>query len=241
LDFKFLSHLKVEEENISINTENPLEIAEIAKDIRFHQEMVQSNRIFSIPFESVVDYLEVLEYISKQVNALGERVMFYLAAAVSDFYIPMAKMVEHKIQSSSGNLLLDLDPVPKMLSVLRKDWAPKSFIVSFKLETDEELVIHKAKRAIINYNVDVVIANQLHTRRDVVHLVSSADRSLSFTVVDIRRPAEVESIDSIVTKEISDLHCNFINSTDCHFDGQDDNDQGPSALAAVALSSNDDA
>jgi hypothetical protein len=30
-------------------------------------------------------------------------VLFYLAAAVSDFYVPWDELVEHKIQSSGGN------------------------------------------------------------------------------------------------------------------------------------------
>lgn len=34
----------------------------------------------------------------------GSSVMFYLAAAVSDFYIPASEMPEHKIQSSEGPL-----------------------------------------------------------------------------------------------------------------------------------------
>lgn len=34
----------------------------------------------------------------------GSTAMFYLAAAVSDFYIPASEMPEHKIQSSNGPL-----------------------------------------------------------------------------------------------------------------------------------------
>lgn len=34
----------------------------------------------------------------------GSSVMFYLSAAVSDFYIPVSEMPEHKIQSSEGPL-----------------------------------------------------------------------------------------------------------------------------------------
>lgn len=34
----------------------------------------------------------------------GSKAMFYLAAAVSDFYIPASEMPEHKIQSSNGPL-----------------------------------------------------------------------------------------------------------------------------------------
>ncbi len=37
-------------------------------------------------------------------SLLGSKAMFYLAAAVSDFYIPAYEMPEHKIQSSNGPL-----------------------------------------------------------------------------------------------------------------------------------------
>jgi hypothetical protein len=61
---------------------------------------------------------------------------------------------EHKIQSRdlrSGNMsdaastgmTVKLAPVPKMLGLLRKAWAPLAFHVSFKLETDEEILAFK--------------------------------------------------------------------------------------------------
>ena len=40
---------------------------------------------------------------------------------------------EHKIQTASGPLDMCLAQVPKMLSVLRKDWAPLAFYISFKV------------------------------------------------------------------------------------------------------------
>ncbi|RMJ20452.1 Phosphopantothenate-cysteine ligase, partial [Aspergillus sp. HF37] len=50
---------------------------------------------------------------------LGNRALFYLAAAVSDFFIPRDRMEEHKIQSREGGasrqLVINLDPVPKFL------------------------------------------------------------------------------------------------------------------------------
>lgn len=67
----------------------------------------------------------------------------------------------HKIQSNSSMLHLDLDPVPKMLLKLKTLWAPESYVISFKLETDPDLVISKARGAIAKYHVDMVIANQL--------------------------------------------------------------------------------
>lgn len=37
--------------------------------------------------------------------------------------------------------------VPKMLGALRRDWCPRALIVSFKLETDDALLIRKARLA----------------------------------------------------------------------------------------------
>ena len=125
--------------------------------------------MLSIPFVSVVDYLTLLKRVGKTLGKAGPRGksntfyewfiphivkhcssrdflspdrytgMFYLAAAVSDFYVPPAEQVQHKIQSSSGNLMLQLKQVPKLLRDLRMEWAKDSFVVSFKLETDPVL------------------------------------------------------------------------------------------------------
>jgi DNA / pantothenate metabolism flavoprotein len=92
--------------------------------------------------------------------------MFYLAAAVSDFYVPWTELPEHKIQSRGGELNLELQQVPKCLGLLRNDWAPAAFHVSFKLETDEQLLLHKAKAAITSYGVHCVVANELNTRTE---------------------------------------------------------------------------
>ena len=43
------------------------------------------------------------------------------------------KQDEHKIQSSVGPLAMQLASVPKMIKVLREDWAPSAFCVSFKV------------------------------------------------------------------------------------------------------------
>ena len=87
--------------------------------------------------------------------------MFYLAAAVSDFYISDGRLAQHKIQSDES-LTLQLEQVPKCLGKLTGQWAPRSFAVSFKLETDEALVVLKAQTAILKYNVHLVVANQLN-------------------------------------------------------------------------------
>ncbi|GFH12767.1 phosphopantothenate--cysteine ligase 2-like isoform X1 [Haematococcus lacustris] len=87
----------------------------------------------------------------------GAQVLFYLAAAVSDFYLPWAELAEHKIQSSEGGLDLQLRKlahcqgqagagwlqVPKMLGLLTRQWCPAAMVVSFKLETDTHILVAK--------------------------------------------------------------------------------------------------
>ena len=101
-------------------------------------------------------------------------VMLYLAAAVSDFYLPASDMMEHKIQSSEGAPKIELQLVPKILAPLVSDWVPQAFVISFKLETDESILIKKSKKALETYKHKIVIANLLQTRKEKVILVMSS-------------------------------------------------------------------
>ncbi|GFH25304.1 DFP domain-containing protein [Haematococcus lacustris] len=141
----------------------------------------QTGVLLSIPFETIFDYLQVL---------------FYLAAAVSDFYLPWAELAEHKIQSSEGGLDLQLRKrvwlsplqsrlvagelqVPKMLGLLTRQWCPAAMVVSFKLETDTHILVAKASAALQAYGVHAVVANLLETRKDRVLLVTRAGSAWS--------------------------------------------------------------
>lgn len=92
-------------------------------------------------------------------------------------------MAQHKIQSSTG-LTLELEQVPKMLGKLTQEWAPRSFVVSFKLETDESILFDKAWGAIEKYHVHLVVANILHTRADKCYLVTPFDCNRTYTAAD---------------------------------------------------------
>jgi hypothetical protein len=106
---------------------------------------------------------------------LGPHGMFFLAAAVSDFYIPDMQLASHKIQSGGGGVLhLELEPVPKCLPLLRSQWAPSCFCVSFKLETNETILMEKARGALERNGVHMVIANELHSRYRKVQLVTES-------------------------------------------------------------------
>ena len=82
-------------------------------------------------------------------------------------------MSVHKSQSSTS-LILELDQVPKRLGHLKSIWAPSSFVVSFKLETNIDIMLVKAQSAIVNYGVDLVVANLLQTRRFECFLLKAA-------------------------------------------------------------------
>ena len=56
--------------------------------------------------------------------------------------------------------------VPKKLADVKKSWNPSTVLVSFKLETDSNLLETKSKAAIDKYNCDMVVANELKSRRN---------------------------------------------------------------------------
>lgn len=64
--------------------------SEIIKELQKFQKYKQESRIIYLPFETVTDYLALLQSVSERVESAGFGVgaLMYLAAAVSDFYIP---------------------------------------------------------------------------------------------------------------------------------------------------------
>jgi phosphopantothenate-cysteine ligase len=107
----------------------------------------------------------MLESISKALGLLEDFTSItYAAAAVSDY---MTEPVEHKIQSDKNDFTLTMQPVPKLLGKI-KQWNPRTYLASFKLETDPSLLESKARGAIKKYGVDLVIANELKNRRTQV-------------------------------------------------------------------------
>ncbi|KAI9781200.1 MAG: hypothetical protein M1816_002460 [Peltula sp. TS41687] len=168
--------------------------------LRKYTHAKKGNMLLLLSFLTINDYLWHLREIATLMRPLGSRGIFYLAAAVSDFFIPQDRLTEHKIQSSdaadrvvtvpdhpgtsgatvlntsdpvkSKKLVVDLDPVPKFLKRLVDGWAPEGMIVSFKLETDPALLVSKAHQALDRYAHHLVIGNLLSTRKwEVVFVV----------------------------------------------------------------------
>ncbi|KAK5841912.1 phosphopantothenate--cysteine ligase 2 [Gossypium arboreum] len=161
--------------------------------IRDHHAAVADGLLLKLPFATIFEYLQMLKIIASAMRTLGPHAMFYLAAAVSDFYVPWKSMVEHKIQSASGPLDMRLMQVPKMLSVLRTEWTPKAFCISFKLETDSKILLEKAIMALKKYKMHAVVANELLTRKEVVTVVTdngniSVHRDKTWAGSDVEDP-----------------------------------------------------
>jgi phosphopantothenate-cysteine ligase len=163
--------------------------------LRKYRYAKQNNRLLLLPFTTVAEYMFELRSLAKLMRPLGANALFYLAAAVSDFFIPRSRMAEHKIQSlelpahlDKGSavvgddiytgenedepsthrkkLVINLDPVPKFLHRLVDGWAPDgSMVISFKLETDPGLLVYKSRTALQRYSHHLVIGNLLSTRK----------------------------------------------------------------------------
>ncbi|EFO27215.1 DNA/pantothenate metabolism flavoprotein [Loa loa] len=159
-----------------------------------------SDRLLMISFVDVSAYLMTLEMICLRLRSLGSSLLIYLAAAVSDFYISEENLPEHKIHSNQGSLQLSLNIVPKILQKLVRDIVPKAFVVSFKLETDETVLVSKARQALQNYGHQLVIGNILDTRKERVIFVSNGDKEETICLNDEQKAAGVEIEQSIVDK-----------------------------------------
>ena len=174
----FTRHLKIE--NFEVMTMNPL-LTEAMTDYQKYK-----NDLLKIDFTSVYDYLHLLKLICCTLG--NKKYLLYLAAAVSDFYVDDVPV--HKL-SQDQTLILNLQPVPKFVQFI-KEWSPNAVIVTFKLETDQEVLIQKSKKALEKNKHNLVIANMLETRHEFVYFVTSTsvekierkERDIEFEIVE---------------------------------------------------------
>ena len=233
--------------------------AQMSAVLQRYEKAKRENALLLLPFTTVNEYLWDLRALATLMQPLGANGLFYLAAAVSDFFVPAQRMVEHKIQSSEDfthangkaaagkgasdvagasstpaaqmagkSLVIDLDPVPKFLKQLVDAWAPRSMIVSFKLETDPGLLAEKSHYALKKYAHHLVIGNLLNTRKYEVLFVSATGGEQWIRVPASRRAKSVTSprneeggtvaasreapieIESLIVPEVAKMHSELI-------------------------------
>ena len=153
LDFLEIEQATSQDSNprISVTPEKRQDLLQV---LTSYKRVQASGTLHTLTFVTVNDYLWLLRAVSQELSVLLKRkAMFYLAAAVSDFFLPTQKMVcffffssfliffyddmqsEHKIQSGKGNLSIEMDQVPKILKPMVDEWTRGSFIVSFKVSS----------------------------------------------------------------------------------------------------------
>ena len=143
----------------------------ITQQLVAYNEAAETHRLLTLPFTTLSSYIHVLQETAALLAPLGERVLFYSASAVSDFHCPLSQLPQNKRPSIGINsLTLTLSPVPKLLPYW-KSVCPASVCVSFKLETEWAGLREKARRALEQYGMDVVVCNELSTRYERVLLV----------------------------------------------------------------------
>lgn len=163
--------------------------------LRKYTAAKKENLLLLLPFTTITEYLWELKELATLMRPLGSSGLFFLAAAVSDFFVPKERLAEHKLQSSDitsdvdtplsqntvsqgKKLVIDLDPVPKFLKSLVDGWAPEGMIVSFKLETDPSLLVSKSQAALRRYSHHLVIGNLLSTRKwEVVFIAPNSEEN----------------------------------------------------------------
>ncbi|KAJ1846492.1 hypothetical protein LPJ57_009009, partial [Coemansia sp. RSA 486] len=114
------------------------------------------------------------------------------------------------IQSGDGDLTLRMNQVPKFLSPLVKKWAPECFVVSFKLETDPDLLGPKARHALNKYGHQVVIANMLDTRKWQVWLFTREESEPHVIQISKDQLAAGVDIEQDLSAEISRRHQMYV-------------------------------
>ncbi|EMR10751.1 hypothetical protein PNEG_00900 [Pneumocystis murina B123] len=178
--------------------------------LRCYQDAKLNNKLLMISYLTITEYLFYLREIAIIFRPLSRNALFYLAAAVSDFFIPPERISEHKIHSESNDkrLVIEFDPVPKFLAKLIEKWAPRASIVSFKLETDEDILISNARMSLQRYGHRLVIGNILTKRKyEVVFVTETQESWIRLTQEEKDNGIEIESK---IVPRIIQLHDTWI-------------------------------
>uniref|UniRef100_A0A915NQI5 DNA/pantothenate metabolism flavoprotein C-terminal domain-containing protein n=1 Tax=Meloidogyne floridensis TaxID=298350 RepID=A0A915NQI5_9BILA len=199
-------------DHLDVTDEGKVEIVNfpnLSRDVSTYKR--NASRLLFIPFVELDQYLHDLEVICTCLHKCGPKVLIYLAAAVSDFYVLEERLPTHKIQSRDGELQLTLSLVPKLLERLVEKIVPSAYIVSFKLETDESILLKKAKDAIEKYGHNAVIGNLLQTRKKSVVFVypnNKPTETINIEQKDLEKG--VEEIEEKIVGKLVQEHEEFI-------------------------------
>lgn len=76
--------------------------AKLRRVLSCYYQAKDAGTLLLLPFVTIGDYLHELRAVARLMQPLGPSALLYLAAAVSDFFVPPERMAEHKIQSTDA-------------------------------------------------------------------------------------------------------------------------------------------
>jgi phosphopantothenate-cysteine ligase len=86
-------------------TVTPSKYDELLEVLTAYKSVQQAGLLHTLTFVTVDEYLWLLRAVSQELSVLGRSALYYLAAAVSDFYLPRQKMVRLYYFLTAGYLL----------------------------------------------------------------------------------------------------------------------------------------
>ncbi|KAF7360164.1 Phosphopantothenate--cysteine ligase CAB2 [Mycena venus] len=167
----FLDFLAVDEDTVGITADKRAD-ADLLTVLTAYKGVHAAGTLHTLTFVTVNDYLWLLRAVSPGAlrfaaprDVLSRRRCERLFLTPAEDGASSRHPSEHKIQSGKGSLHIEMDQVPKILKPMVEEWTRDGYIVSFKLETEERLLVPKARAALERYGHQVVIGNELHTRK----------------------------------------------------------------------------
>lgn len=103
----FLDLLTIENDQITVKPSD----TQLLPILRAHHQTQESGSILSMDFQTVNEYLWLLRAITREMSPLGRRGMFYLAAAVSDFFLPDERVVSPSLSKTDDRRNTRYNPV----------------------------------------------------------------------------------------------------------------------------------
>jgi len=122
--------------------------------IRTYKHIKQQGLLLTVNFQTVDDYLQKLQLCSEAINIAGPLGLVYLAAAVSDFYVPTEKRVLHKIQSRDYGIRSQALSSSNMYSTTEEENSGNDDIVQLQSDNSLTLTLYPVPKIIPSLRAD---------------------------------------------------------------------------------------
>lgn len=161
-----------------------LRIAERAFERGSDVELWMAGGTVQIPEHISTKRFETVSELTKMVKTIDHDIVI-VPAALADF---APKSPKKGKLSSDGSVTIELDPVPKVLPMIRKKCRN---VIGFKAESglDREALIAKARKRLVEYDLKAIIANDIDvagkSSSSVTIVTADTDKDISGTKADV--------------------------------------------------------